>query len=281
MELIPSRRSDCRRTGRPPGPSRHPDRARAGSPGLRPRPGRRARRRRWRAPPRQPLRRGARSPRRPVPRRSRAGWQQPRAPPGRPGPPRPCPARRLDHDLVVAHGGDAFKYLALRHPDSHRLLRHRHLAGSRPTKPARVCCGGLWSAGPGSAPPSPTTSRPTARGSCGGPMSRIVVIPNGRDADALPTGAACKPRPMPISAPLRRRASPRASGPTASSISCAHLREAGLAVRATMVGDGPLRRVLETPTRLPRDIEVPGFASRRRALPAGSRRACLPERTRR
>ena len=89
--------------------------------------------------------------------------------------------RRLDYDLLVAHGGDAFKYLAL--------------AGSRAPS-------STWSSGPacrsatrgraavldrvgvpvlGWPPPSPTMSPRIAGPCCRCARSAVTVIPNGRD----------------------------------------------------------------------------------------------------
>ena len=90
--------------------------------------------------------------------------------------------RDLRPDLVLAHGGDAFKYVALDDPFPHRLLRDRHMAGRRPPESPELVVAG----------PDPQSlglrrrlrrRRDDLHDVLAVAHERIVVIPNGRDAE--------------------------------------------------------------------------------------------------
>jgi glycosyltransferase involved in cell wall biosynthesis len=158
-------------------------------------------------------------------------------------------------DLVLAHGGDAFKYLALatRSPIAYCVI------GTWPATARRSPQSLIWRALIRRAWVSAAVSDDVAADLhqvLAVPDERIVVIPNGRDAERFRPATAQR-RGEQVSL-LFVGAFTEGKRPDRFVDLVRCLQEKGLAVRAAMVGDGPLRRTLE-PSASSAGIELVGF----------------------
>jgi glycosyltransferase involved in cell wall biosynthesis len=163
--------------------------------------------------------------------------------------------RDLRPDLVLAHGGDAFKYVALatRAPIAYCVI------GTWPAAARRSAQSLWWRALVRRAWVSAAVSDDVAtdlHDVLAVPDERIIVIPNGRDAERF--------RPSPDSGTdgqvslLFVGAFTEGKRPDRFIQLVERLRRDGLPVSATMVGDGPLRSTLEAHALSAR-IELVGF----------------------
>jgi glycosyltransferase involved in cell wall biosynthesis len=163
--------------------------------------------------------------------------------------------RELRPDLVLAHGGDAFKYLALatRAPIAYCVI------GTWPAATRRSPQSLGWRALMRRAWVSAAVSDDVAadlHDVLAVPEGRIIVIPNGRDAERYKPPADSR-QGEDVSL-LFVGAFTEGKRPDRFIQLVQRLRQKGLPVRATMVGDGPLRPSLESQGKAA-DIEFAGF----------------------
>jgi glycosyltransferase involved in cell wall biosynthesis len=163
--------------------------------------------------------------------------------------------RDLRPDLVLAHGGDAFKYVALatRAPIAYCVIGTWPAAARR--SPQSLWWRGLMRRAWASAAVSDDVAA-DLRQVLAVPDERIIVIPNGRDAKRY------RPRPKADDGEqvslLFVGAFTEGKRPTQFIELVRRLRRDGLPVSATMVGDGPLLAKLE-PHATSAGIELAGF----------------------
>jgi glycosyltransferase involved in cell wall biosynthesis len=163
--------------------------------------------------------------------------------------------RDLRPDLVLAHGGDAFKYLALttRAPIAYCVIGTWPIAarGSAQSLLWRALIRRAWVCAAVSDDVAADLHEVLAVA-----HERIVVIPNGRDAERY------RPAPHARNADavslLFVGAFTEGKRPDRFVDLVRRLRQEGLPISATMVGDGPLRRALEADATAA-GIELAGF----------------------
>jgi len=152
---------------------------------------------------------------------------------------------RLGPDVLVAHGGDAFKYLALaaRAPIAYCVI------GTWPTASRRGLHRHLWRILVRRAWVAAAVSDDVAadcRATIGVPDDRLVVIPNGRDAHRFRPAAAAFDLSRELTLLFVGRLDP-GKRPDRFVEVVSTLRDRGLRVTGKIVGDGPLRGRLENP----------------------------------
>jgi len=163
--------------------------------------------------------------------------------------------RDLRPDLVLAHGGDAFKYAALvtRSPIAYCVI------GTWPVSARRSAQSLLWRALVRRAWVCAAVSDDVAADLhqvLAVPDERIIVIANGRDAERY--RPAFEPRAGDEVSLLFVGAFTEGKRPDRFIQLVRRLRQEGLPVRATMVGDGPLYAALERDAKS-QEIELAGF----------------------
>jgi glycosyltransferase involved in cell wall biosynthesis len=152
--------------------------------------------------------------------------------------------RDVDYEVVVAHGGDAFKYLALATgaPIAYCVI------GTWPAASRRSVQTWAWRALIRRAWAAVAVSDDVAedcRTVLAAPRRRVVVIPNGRDEDRyLPPSAGRDDATVTLLFVGRLFSGKR---PDRFVQLVKGLRDEGLAVRGRIVGDGPMREELEGP----------------------------------
>jgi glycosyltransferase involved in cell wall biosynthesis len=167
------------------------------------------------------------------------------------------PLSRLKPDLLVAHGGDAFKYLALaaRAPIAYCVI------GTWPTQDRQGLRRRLWRALVRRAWVAAVVSDDVAadcRMTLGVPGDRLLVIPNGRDAHRFrPPEPASRPATHGVRLLFIGRLD-AGKRPDRFVEAVRSLRDRGLPVTGMIVGDGPLRGPLER-SAAGTGIEFSGF----------------------
>ncbi len=160
-------------------------------------------------------------------------------------------------DLVLAHGGDAFKYCALATsaPIAYCVI------GTWPVAARRSPQAALWRGLIHRAWVSAAVSDDVAtdlRQVLRVPDDRVVVIANGRDAERYqPSPSSAGGRDGPVSL-LFVGALNEGKRPDRFIALVRQLRADGYAVRATIVGEGPLRAALE-PDAAHAGVDLVGF----------------------
>jgi glycosyltransferase involved in cell wall biosynthesis len=162
--------------------------------------------------------------------------------------------RRFDHDVLVAHGGDAFKYLAL----SGRGPIVYLATGTWPTDARRTAQRLAWTALARRAWMSAAVSDDVAA-DCRAVLSlrrdRVTVIPNGRDDRAFVPAARTTERPVTLLFVGHWNEGKR---PRLFVQLLDTLRRQGHAVAGRMVGEGPLQSEL-APAAAEVGIEMTGW----------------------
>lgn len=162
--------------------------------------------------------------------------------------------RRFDHDVVVAHGGDAFKYLALA---DHGPIVYL-VIGTWPTDGRRTAQRLAWTALARRAWIAAAVSDDVAA-DCRAVLSlrrdRVTVIPNGRDDRVFVPSVRTTERPLRLLfvGHLNEGKRPRLFLELVE-----RLRNEGHAVTGRIVGDGPLRSEL-APTAASAGVEIAGW----------------------
>ena len=174
--------------------------------------------------------------------------------------------RRFEHDVVVAHGGDAFKYLAL----SSRSPLVYCVIGTWPSSARRGARRLAWTALARRAWMAAAVSDDVAR-DCREMLSirpdRVAMIPNGRDDTRF------VPKPRPAGGPVTLLFVGRLiSGkrPQLFLRLLERLRADGYPVFGRMVGAGPMDTGLRA-RAAKADVEMFGSVARCRAAPARAR----------